>query len=98
MPRRDSSNRSTTVLLLIDVINHFEFPDGDALLRNALNVAPAIAKLKARVKRAGIPVVYVNDNFGQWRSNAAQLLAHCLRPESEGRVFVEGCLWRARRS
>jgi len=31
----------------------------------------------------------VNDNFGQWRSNASKLLEYCLRPEALGRQFVE---------
>jgi len=31
----------------------------------------------------------VNDNFGQWRSDAQQLLKYCLRPEAKGRQFVE---------
>ena len=40
--------------------------------------------------RAGrVPVIYVNDNFGQWHSNAEKLLAYCLRAECEGRRFVE---------
>jgi hypothetical protein len=29
-------HRSSVALILIDVINHFEFPDGDKILRNAL--------------------------------------------------------------
>jgi nicotinamidase-related amidase len=30
----------------------------------------------------------VNDNFGEWRSNASQLLTYCTRPEAVGREFV----------
>ena len=35
------------------------------------------------------PVVYVNDNFGQWKSDAGKLLAHCLRTDCAGKPFVE---------
>ncbi len=83
------NHKSPFALLLIDVINHFEFPDGDRLLRNALPIASKIVRLKKRARQAGVPVVYVNDNFGQWRSDAAKLLKHCLRPEAAGRAFVE---------
>ena len=76
-------------MLLIDVINHFEFPDGRRLLRQALPIAPRLALLKRRARRAGIPAIYVNDNFGQWRSNAAKLLEYCLRPKARGKRFVE---------
>jgi nicotinamidase-related amidase len=89
MARRGSPNQSITVLLLIDVINHFEFPDGDKLLAKALPIAPRLARLKARARAAGMPIVYVNDNFGQWRSDLPKLLGYCLRPQSVGRRFVE---------
>jgi nicotinamidase-related amidase len=40
-------------------------------------------------RAAGIPTIYVNDNFGDWRSERAVLLAHCLRPEAKGAKFVK---------
>jgi nicotinamidase-related amidase len=76
-------------MLIIDVINHFEFEDGPRLLKQALPVASRIARLKARARKLKIPVVYVNDNFGQWRSDAGKLLQYCLRPQAPGRKFVE---------
>jgi nicotinamidase-related amidase len=86
MPK-DVRHKSAQALLLIDVVNHFEFPDGEKLLKNALLVASRLAHLKAKAQAAKIPIVYVNDNFGQWRSEASRLLAYCLR--SAGRPFVE---------
>lgn len=80
---------SAVVLLLIDVINHFEYPEGQKMLIQALPIAPRIARLKARARAAGVPVIYVNDNFGQWRSDLAKLLTYCLRPQALGRQFVE---------
>jgi nicotinamidase-related amidase len=82
-------HRSPVVLLLVDVVNHFEFPDGEAILKNALQVGPRLARLKKRTRDSNIPVVYVNDNFGQWRSDAGKLLAHCLRTDCAGKPFVE---------
>jgi nicotinamidase-related amidase len=89
MARRSSPDPSTTAILLIDVINHFEFPDGKEMLVQALSIAPRLARLKARMRAARIPIIYVNDNFGQWRSDLPKLLAYCLRPEAVGRRFVE---------
>jgi nicotinamidase-related amidase len=80
---------SGTVLLLIDVINDFEFPRGDELLQCALPMAGALAKLKQRAKKAGIPAVYVNDNFGRWQSNFQQIVDHCLQKRVRGHSFVE---------
>jgi nicotinamidase-related amidase len=88
MAGRGTLNRST-VLLLIDVVNDFEFPGGKELLAQALPIAPRLARLKTRARAAGIPIVYVNDNFGQWRSDLSKLLNYCLRPEAVGMRFVE---------
>ena len=89
MPSHTVRHKSSAALILVDVINHFEFPDGPELLRNALRMAPRLARLKQRARRAGIPAIYVNDNFGQWRSNVSKLLEYCLRPAAPGRRFVE---------
>lgn len=76
-------------LLMIDVINHFEFPDATSIVRQALEIAPALARLTQRARAAGIPAIYVNDNFGDWRSSPERLLADCLRREAPGRAFVD---------
>jgi nicotinamidase-related amidase len=71
-------------LIIIDMINDFEFPGGEALYKAALPAAENIARLKARTREAGIPVVYVNDNFGKWRSDFRQQVEHCLRDHVRG--------------
>jgi nicotinamidase-related amidase len=76
-------------LLLIDVINDLQFDGGDALLRQALPVAEQIAALKRRATQAGIPAVYVNNNFGRWQSDFAKLLAHCLADGVRGQPLAE---------
>jgi nicotinamidase-related amidase len=81
--------KASLALLLIDVVNHFEFPDGRTLLRNALQISPHIKRLKERARRAKIPVTYVNDNFGQWLSDSTKLLRYCLREECAGKPFVQ---------
>ena len=86
---RNVRRNSRIALLLVDVINHFEFPDGKEVLQRALAIAPPLARLKKRVREAGIPTIYVNDTFGQWRSDTRKLLQYCLRPEAPGLHFVE---------
>jgi nicotinamidase-related amidase len=82
-------HKSRVALLLVDVINHFEFPDGKDILHRALAIARPLARLKKRARAAGVPTIYVNDNFGQWRSDTKKLLQYCLRPEAPGLHFVE---------
>lgn len=82
-------DKSKTALLLIDVINDFDFPEGEQLLRLALPVGKNIATLKKRAQEAGIPSIYVNDNFGKWQSDFKKIVAHCKGENSRGRQFVE---------
>lgn len=82
-------DKADVALLLIDVINDMEFKEGRSLLKRALRVADKIAQLKRRAKRAGVPVVYVNDNFGKWRSDFKRLVAHCLDDDVCGRPLVQ---------
>jgi nicotinamidase-related amidase len=76
-------------LLLIDVINDFEFEKGEQLLKRAMPVGEQIESLKARAKRAGIPVIYVNDNFGKWQSDLNKIVSHCLDDGVRGEPFVK---------
>ncbi|MDQ3803487.1 MAG: cysteine hydrolase [Acidobacteriota bacterium] len=82
-------DKAEVALLLIDVINDLEFESGDELLRHALPMAERLAELKRRAKEAGVPVVYVNDNFGKWQSDFKKILAHCLADDVRGRPVAE---------
>ncbi len=82
-------DKAEVALVLIDVINDLEFDDGRDLLRHALPAAGRLAALKRRAKEAGVPVVYVNDNFGRWQSDFKKLLEHCLDEEVAGRPVAE---------
>jgi nicotinamidase-related amidase len=78
-----------TALLLIDVINDFEFPRGDELFAQAMPIADCIAGLKRKARAAGVPAIYVNDNFGRWQSNFAELVKRCTEDDVRGRPFVK---------
>ncbi len=82
-------DKSGVALLLIDVINDLEFPGGEHLVKHALPMTRRLAGLKRRARRAGIPAVYVNDNFGRWRSDLHKLIAHCLGADVRGKPMVE---------
>jgi nicotinamidase-related amidase len=85
----NAPDEAPVVLLLIDVINDPEFEGGEALVRAAVPMAERLASLKRRARAAGIPAVYVNDNFGRWRSDLRALLAHCRADGVRGRPVVE---------
>ena len=78
-----------TALLLIDVVNDLAFEGSGPLIREAEPMATRLARLKRRARHAGIPAIYVNDNFGQWRSDFRQTVAHCTARSSPGRVVSQ---------
>ena len=78
------TERSPTALVLIDVINDLNFAEADALLPHALVMAKRIIQLKARACQFDMPVVYVNDNFGQWKSDFRHTVDHCCSKSSRG--------------
>jgi len=91
MTRKEAGKRLTarsTAILLLDVITDFEFEDGDKLLRNSLPMARKLSRLKARAKKSGIPVIYVNDNFGKWQEDFKTMSDHFMRAEAKGRQIV----------
>jgi nicotinamidase-related amidase len=59
------------------------------MFTNTLAIAQPIAKLKKNAKAAGIPVIYVNDNFGKWQSDFRKLVDHCLKDNVKGRPIAQ---------
>ena len=91
MARRQRSRSVTipvagTALLLIDVINDLAFEASAPLVEQAEPMATRLAAFKRRATAAGVPAIYVNDNFGQWRSDFQRTLAHCTARSSPGRA------------
>jgi nicotinamidase-related amidase len=74
--------------LIIDIVNAFDYPGGDSLLKETRRALPAIVRLKARASKVASPIVYCNDNFGQWRSDFKAVVAHCTGDDMPGRDVV----------
>jgi nicotinamidase-related amidase len=77
--------RGRIALLLVDVINDMVFDGSDALVRHAEPMAIRLRALKQRARAAGLPTIYINDNFGRWRSDFRALVDHCLNDNVPGR-------------
>lgn len=73
-PLAEERARHGVALLIIDMIGTWDFEDADKLAPRALEIAPRIAALKARCRRAGAAVIYANDNRGRWRSDFRRLV------------------------
>ena len=74
-----------TALLLVDVINDMDFEGSEALVRFAEPMARRLRAFKKRARQAGLPTIYINDNFGRWQSDFRTLVEHCLAAKMPGR-------------
>ena len=74
----NAPDRSRVALILIDVVNDLEWPGGDAMFPYAMQMAERIAGLRARAAAHRVPTIYVNDNFGRWKSDFRAQVARCL--------------------
>lgn len=72
----DAETGCRLALLIVDMINGFEFAGGEALRRRAEAMAGNIAGLATQARARGVPVIYVNDNFGRWRSDFRGVIEH----------------------
>ena len=54
-----------------------------------MQCARATARLKARARSAGIPVIYVNDNFHRWHGGFDGIVAHCTEKSAASRAIVD---------
>src|SRR5205807_139026 len=79
-------DKSEIALIIVDVINDLDFPEAKQLARFIPALADSIARLKRRAKVAGVPVIYVNDNFGRWRSDFRALIEHCRKGKSRSLI------------
>ncbi|WP_142215446.1 cysteine hydrolase family protein [Streptomyces sp. SLBN-118] len=69
---------SRTALIVIDMINTYDHADADLLLPSVSEVVPAIVRLLGRARAKHIPVIYANDNFGEWRSHHGEIVETAL--------------------
>jgi nicotinamidase-related amidase len=80
---------SSVALLLIDVINPMDFPGAEDLLPSATKAAQNIVRLKRRAHAAGIPAIYVNDNFNRWHLGFRELVDGFQAAEVPGLPVIE---------
>ncbi|MFD7661140.1 cysteine hydrolase family protein [Streptomyces sp. NPDC059788] len=69
-----------TALIVIDMINTYEHADAEHLLPSVREALPGMLRTleRARAWDSDVEVIYVNDNFGRWRSHHDELLRTAL--------------------
>ncbi|MEU6852180.1 isochorismatase family cysteine hydrolase [Actinacidiphila alni] len=67
-----------SAVVVIDMINTYDHPDADRLVTSVREVLPAVRTTIGRARDSGTDVIYVNDNFGRWRSHHDELITAAL--------------------
>jgi nicotinamidase-related amidase len=65
---------SRSALIVVDMLNAYDHPDAQKLIGSVRDALPTIERLIADSELT----IYVNDNFGHWRSNRDDLLERAL--------------------
>lgn len=87
-PFRDAP-RGGAALVIIDMITEMDFGVAGEMLAATEAAADAVLRLRAQADAAGLTVIYVNDNFGEWHSERARLIDRALAGGSRGRAIAE---------
>jgi nicotinamidase-related amidase len=75
---RHGDGEEATALLVVDMLNPYGHPQADRLAERVPGAVPGVETLLRRAAEANTPVVYVNDNYGDWNSSAEELARKAL--------------------
>lgn len=75
---RHGDGEGATALLVVDMLNPYDHPEADRLATRVAEALPGIEALLRRADEAAVPVIYVNDNYGDWNSSSEELAARAM--------------------
>ncbi|CAF3654023.1 unnamed protein product, partial [Rotaria sordida] len=78
-------DKSSMVLILIDVINHLDFEGNEELIKVIKPIGQRIAELRQAARIANIPTIFVNDNFHKWKSDFRFVVENVLKENKPGK-------------
>jgi nicotinamidase-related amidase len=64
----------TSALIVVDMLNAYDHEDADLLIESVRTALPAMQRLVGRARREDVPVIYVNDNYGDWSACRPELV------------------------
>lgn len=64
-----------TALVVLDMLNAYEHEESEELARNVATALDGVRSVIDRAREAEVPIVYVNDNHGDWGSSQEELAA-----------------------
>ncbi|WP_026772095.1 MULTISPECIES: cysteine hydrolase family protein [Sediminibacillus] len=77
------TDRNDAAVVIVDIINDFDFPEGPQLLENTKKILPNLKKLKEFAYQQSIPIIYVNDHYGIWQSDFQKVSDYCRNEQNK---------------
>jgi nicotinamidase-related amidase len=75
---RHGDHGGRSALLVIDMLNPYEHDEADQLAESAAETVAPIRSLLDAAGETEAPVIYVNDNYGDWNTSAAEIAERAL--------------------
>jgi nicotinamidase-related amidase len=70
-------------LIIIDMINNFDFSHGPILAKKAFRIAGPIKKLKDQFNQMKLPVIFINDHYNLWQADFHKIIDLCRNEYSQ---------------
>ncbi len=68
----------STALIVIDMLNSYDHEDAEPLMESVRETVQPLRELIEQARRAGLLIVYVNDNHGDWAAGRMKLTERAL--------------------
>lgn len=69
-------------LLIIDMINNFDFDMGHVLAEKTEHMTNKILSLKQHAFKKNWPIIYINDHYGLWKADIQAVIQTCKNERS----------------
>ena len=67
-----------SALIVIDMLNEYDHEDAEVLVENVRAALPAMRGLVERARQEETPIVYVNDNYGDWSAGRPEIVERAI--------------------
>jgi nicotinamidase-related amidase len=74
---------SKSALLIIDILNPFDFEHGGTLAKHTKKIVEPLKALRSACHQKKIPVIYINDHYNLWQADFKKIYEKCLNDMSQ---------------
>jgi nicotinamidase-related amidase len=76
-------DNSKSALLIIDILNPFDFDYGSTLAKHTEKIVEPLKTLRNVCQKKQIPVIYINDHYNLWQADLKKIYNKCLNDLSQ---------------